>query len=219
MKRILNAAAGRLLEGTGTVLLILLTSPILLITAILVWATDRGPILYRQTRAGHHGTPFQLFKFRSMRVNNRPVGSFEEIQGSDPLVTPIGKFIRRSKIDELPQLFNVIRGEMAWVGPRPTVLEQVERYTEFQRRRLEVLPGLTGWAQVNGGAEIPWQDRIDLEVWYVQHQSFWLDLKILWMTISVILLGHKPNPIAIAEARRFAIKEQTAASDSQCVAR
>lgn len=122
------------------------------------------------------------------------------------MVTGIGRIIRRLKIDELPQLINVLRGEMSWIGPRPTVLEQVERYTVFQRRRLDVLPGMTGWAQVNGGAEISWPDRIILEVWYVEHRSFAIDLAILFKTLAVIACGHKPNRQAYEQALRYAQK-------------
>jgi lipopolysaccharide/colanic/teichoic acid biosynthesis glycosyltransferase len=197
----------RLVDVVGSVVLLGLTSPLFLVIALAVWATDFGPVFYRQTRAGLLGRPFELIKFRSMTVNNRPLDTPQEIADADPLVTTVGRFIRRFKVDELPQLINVLRGEMSWIGPRPTVLAQVEAYTSFQRRRLEILPGMTGWAQVNGGAEIPWEDRIILEVWYVDHRSLLLDLKIIARTITVILFGHKPNLKAIEQAHHFAEKE------------
>ena len=120
------------------------------------------------------------------------------------MVTPVGRWLRRFKIDELPQLFCVLRGDMALIGPRPTVLEQVKEYTTFQRRRLDVPPGMTGWAQVNGGIEISWPERILLDVWYVDHRSFWLDLRILWRTIGVILFGETPDSTSLQEAIGYA---------------
>jgi lipopolysaccharide/colanic/teichoic acid biosynthesis glycosyltransferase len=194
----------RIIELFGSVLLLVFSSPLLLVTALAIWATDFGPVFYWQTRAGKFGRPFQLLKFRSMRMNNRPLNSPEEVSKNDPLVTPIGRLIRRLKVDELPQLINVVRGDMSWIGPRPTVLEQVEMYTPFQRRRLEILPGMTGWAQVNGGAELSWAERIILEVWYVEHRSLLLDVKILWRTLGVIMRGHHPNPQAVEDAVSFA---------------
>jgi lipopolysaccharide/colanic/teichoic acid biosynthesis glycosyltransferase len=120
------------------------------------------------------------------------------------MVTPVGRWIRRFKIDELPQLLRVLRGDMTLIGPRPTVLEQVEEYTAFQRRRLHIPPGMTGWAQVNGGIEISWPERIMLDVWYVEHRSFWLDMKILWRTTAVVLFGEMPNPKSLEEAIAYA---------------
>jgi len=199
----LKDMARRFIEIAGSVILLVLSSPLFLITALAVWATDFGPVFYRQTRAGRFGRPFELIKFRSMQVNDRPLDRPEETGETDPLVTAVGRWIRRLKVDELPQLINVLRGEMSWIGPRPTLLEQVENYTPFQRRRLDILPGMTGWAQVNGGAEISWTERIILEVWYVEHRSLVVDMKILWGTLAVILRGHKPNRKAVDEALRF----------------
>jgi len=184
--------------------LLVLSSPVLLLSALAVFCTDCGPVLFRQTRAGQFGRPFELLKFRSMRVNDRPIDHPGEITENDPLVTTVGRLMRRFKVDELPQLMNVLRGDMSWIGPRPTVVAQVEKYTPFQRRRLEVLPGMTGWAQVNGGAEISWAERIILDAWYVEHRSFFLDMKILWRTIDVIVRGHRPDLPAMQEAIHFA---------------
>jgi len=200
----------RFIEVAGSAVLLVLTSPVFLLTAAGVWLTDFGPVFYRQTRAGIRGRPFELLKFRSMRLNDRPLDSPEEIAGGDPLVTFVGRIIRRLKVDELPQLINVLRGEMSWIGPRPTVLAQVEKYSPFQRRRLDILPGMTGWAQVNGGAEIPWSERIILEVWYVDNRSFLVDTKILWKTLAVILRGHIPNLQAVEQARSYAIQHPDA---------
>jgi lipopolysaccharide/colanic/teichoic acid biosynthesis glycosyltransferase len=196
----------RLIDVLGSVFLLVLLSPVLLITALAVWISDPGPVFFRQTRTGRGGRPFQMIKFRSMRLNNLPVDTPEEIgEGrGHPLVTSAGRWLRRLKLDELPQLLNVLRGEMTFVGPRPAVPEQVARYTAFQRRRLEIPPGLTGWAQVNGGAEISWPERIVLEVWYVDHRSLGLDLRILCRTAGVILFGHKANQSAFQEALIYA---------------
>ncbi len=206
----------RFIEAVGSVILLVLTLPVFLLTAAAVWLTDFGPVFYRQTRAGIHGRPFELLKFRSMCMNDRSLDSPNEISGADPLVTVVGRIIRRLKIDELPQLINVLRGEMSWIGPRPTVLAHVEKYSLFQRRRLEMLPGMTGWAQVNGGAEIPWSERIILEVWYVDHRSFLIDMKILWKTVTVILRGHKPNLQAVEQARCYAIQHPDIIQSDLC---
>jgi lipopolysaccharide/colanic/teichoic acid biosynthesis glycosyltransferase len=203
----------RIVEVAMSAFLLVLVSPLFLITALAVWGTDFGPIFYRQTRAGIFGRPFEMLKFRSMRVNNRPIDRPEEVGKCDPMLTPVGRLIRRLKVDELPQLINVLQGDMSWNGPRPTLLAQVEKYTPFQRRRLAVLPGMTGWAQVNGGAEISWTERIILDVWYVEHRSIFVDMKIIWKTLTVISHGHKPNVQAFEEALSFA-KQQPDAVES-----
>ena len=194
----------RLIDILASSVLLLLASPIFLVTALAIWLTDYGPVFYRQTRAGWRGCPFELLKLRSMRVNNLPAVALGQVGIEHPMVTPVGRWLRRFKIDELPQLFNVLRGEMTLIGPRPTVLEQVEEYTAFQRRRLDVPPGMTGWAQVNGGVEISWPERILLDVWYVDHRSLGLDLKILWRTAGVILFGEEPDSTSLQEAIGYA---------------
>ena len=196
----------RIAEVIGSAVLLVLVSPLFLFTALMVWATDHGPVFYRHERAGKHGRPFTLLKFRSMRVNDLPLDRPEEIKENDPIVTPVGRVIRRLKVDELPQLINILFGEMTWVGPRPTVLTQVEKYTPFQLRRLDALPGMTGWAQVNGGSEISWAERIVLDVWYLEHRSMLLDLIIIWRTAIVILFGNKPNMRALNKALELAKK-------------
>jgi lipopolysaccharide/colanic/teichoic acid biosynthesis glycosyltransferase len=194
----------RTLDVLGSSFLLILCSPLLLLTAFAVWATDQGPALYRQTRVGKDRRTFELLKFRSMRVNNLSLDRPGEVAQTDPLVTLVGRIIRRLKIDELPQLINVLRGDMSWIGPRPTILSQVEKYTAFQMRRLEILPGMTGWAQVNGGVEVSWPERIILDVWYIDHRSTWLDLRILATTVGVILFGHRQNRRAINQALHHA---------------
>ena len=167
-----------------------IASPVLLIAAIAIKVDSRGPVIYRAVRAGRDGEAFELFKLRTMHEGNDPVGVGTPVFAGDSRVTRAGAFLRRFSLDELPNLVNVIRGEMAIVGPRPTLVAQVELYSPQQRRRLEVKPGLTGWAQVNGRAQIPWEERIDLDVWYVEHRSPALDLKILARTARLLFTGH-----------------------------
>jgi lipopolysaccharide/colanic/teichoic acid biosynthesis glycosyltransferase len=166
-----------------------ISSPALLAAAIAIKCDSRGPVLYRQRRAGRHGASFEVVKLRTMHRGADPVGVGTPVLEGDPRVTRVGRLLRRLSLDELPNLVNVIRGEMAVVGPRPTLVAQVERYTSHQRRRLEVRPGLTGWAQVNGRAGIPWEERIELDVWYVEHRSPALDLRILARTVRLLLSG------------------------------
>jgi lipopolysaccharide/colanic/teichoic acid biosynthesis glycosyltransferase len=167
-----------------------ISSPALVVAAIAIKLDSRGPALYRQRRAGRHGAAFEVVKLRTMHRGADPVGVGTPVLEGDPRVTRVGRLLRRLSLDELPNLVNVIRGEMAIVGPRPTLEAQVERYTPRQRRRLEVRPGLTGWAQVNGRAGIPWEERIELDVWYVEHRSLALDLRILARTARLLLTGH-----------------------------
>jgi lipopolysaccharide/colanic/teichoic acid biosynthesis glycosyltransferase len=147
-------------------------------------------VVYRQPRAGKDGRRFEVLKLRTMRLGADPIGVGTPVLEGDPRVTRVGRYLRRFSLDEVLNLVNVLRGEMAIVGPRPTLEAQVELYTPRQRRRLEVKPGLTGWAQVNGRAGIPWQDRIELDVWYVDHRSPALDARILARTARLLLTGH-----------------------------
>lgn len=169
---------------------LLLASPVLLVAAIAIKLTSRGPVIYRQRRIGKDGAAFELYKLRTMQVGADPVGVGTPVLEGDPRVTAAGRVLRRFSLDELPNLVNVLRGDMAIVGPRPTLEAQVDLYTPRQRRRLEVKPGLTGWAQVNGRAGIPWEDRIELDVWYVDHRSLGLDVRILARTLRLLATGH-----------------------------
>jgi lipopolysaccharide/colanic/teichoic acid biosynthesis glycosyltransferase len=168
---------------------LLVSSPLLVVAALAIKLSSRGPVLYRSRRVGRHGIEFELLKLRTMHPGNDPVGVGTPVLGADPRVTGVGRFLRRFSLDELPNLVNVARGEMAIVGPRPTLGAQVEAYTAHQRRRLEVRPGLTGWAQINGRAGIPWEERIELDIWYVDHRSLGLDLRILARTTELLLTG------------------------------
>ena len=155
----------------GGALGLLVASPALALAALGIKLEDRGPILYRQRRVGLRGEEFELLKLRTMVVGAEPKGAGYAVDRGDPRITRVGRLLRRLSLDELPQLWNVVRGEMSLVGPRPTLRYQVERYTERQRRRLDVKPGITGWAQVHGRAALPWEERIELDVWYVEHRT------------------------------------------------
>jgi lipopolysaccharide/colanic/teichoic acid biosynthesis glycosyltransferase len=161
----------------------------LILAAVLIRLESRGPVLYRQRRVGRGGEPFELWKLRTMVPGAESMGDGIYVVQGDPRITRIGRRLRRFSLDELPNLVNVIRGEMAIVGPRPTVQAQVDRYTERQLRRLEVKPGITGWAQVNGRTSLPWPERIELDVWYVEHRSLWLDVRILAKTVRMLASG------------------------------
>ena len=150
---------------------------------------SRGPALYRQVRVGKDGADFELLKLRTMVQGAETQGAGYAVDRGDPRITPVGRVLRRLSLDELPQLWNVVRGEMSVVGPRPTLRYQVEQYTPRQLRRLEVKPGITGWAQVHGRAALPWAERIELDVWYVEHRSPWLDLTILLKTPLALFGG------------------------------
>jgi lipopolysaccharide/colanic/teichoic acid biosynthesis glycosyltransferase len=148
-----------------------------------------GPVIYRHRRVGRDGEFFELWKLRTMVQGAESLGAGLYIEDRDPRITRTGRLLRRFSLDELPNLVNVLRGELAIVGPRPTVQEQVDRYTEHQRRRLEVRPGITGWAQVNGRTTLSWPERIEMDVWYVDNRSLALDLKILARTVKLLASG------------------------------
>jgi lipopolysaccharide/colanic/teichoic acid biosynthesis glycosyltransferase len=182
--------ASRALDVTVAVVVLAIAAPLLVVVAVAIRLESRGPVLYRQRRVGRHGRPFDLWKLRTMVPKAEMMGAGVYVLEGDPRITRVGRLLRRFSLDELPNLVNVLRGEMAIVGPRPTVQEQVDRYTERQRRRLEVKPGITGWAQVNGRTSLPWPERIELDVWYVEHRSLWLDLRILAKTARMLATGH-----------------------------
>jgi lipopolysaccharide/colanic/teichoic acid biosynthesis glycosyltransferase len=168
---------------------LVLASPLLAVATIAIRLGSPGPAIYRQRRVGKGGREFDLLKLRTMVQGSDPVGIGTAIEAGDPRITRVGAPLRRLSLDELPNLVNVLRGEMAIVGPRPTIPAQVAAYSDRQRRRLEVKPGMTGWAQVNGRTSLPWDDRIELDVWYVEHRSLGLDLRILARTVALLLTG------------------------------
>ena len=179
----------RALDATVAALALLIAAPLMVAAMIAIRIESRAPAVYRQRRVGLRGEPFELLKLRTMVPGAEALGAGLAVNAGDPRITRVGALLRRWSLDELPNLVNVLRGEMAIVGPRPTIQAQVDQYTERQRRRLEVKPGITGWAQVNGRASLPWNERIDLDVWYVDHRSLWLDLRILARTGRMLLTG------------------------------
>lgn len=168
-----------------------LASPLLALAAVAIRLETRGPAIYRQLRVGRDGERFEMLKLRTMVTDSdpKPSQTWEPLRETDPRVTRVGAVLRRLSLDELPNLVNVLRGDMVIVGPRPTIEAQVAEYTPRQRRRLQVRPGITGWAQVNGRASLEWEQRIELDLWYVDHRSLSLDLRILARTVRLILTG------------------------------
>jgi lipopolysaccharide/colanic/teichoic acid biosynthesis glycosyltransferase len=181
----MNRVADMLVAGAGLVL----TSPILGLAALGTKLDGGGPVLYRQTRVGKGGEDFDVLKLRSMVVGAERLGAGYAVDQGDARITRVGRILRRTSIDELPQLWNVLRGDMSVIGPRPTLRYQVEQYDPQQRRRLDVRPGLTGWAQIHGRASLPWAERIELDVWYVDHRSPRVDLEILLRTPLALFRG------------------------------
>jgi lipopolysaccharide/colanic/teichoic acid biosynthesis glycosyltransferase len=182
----MNRAFDVLIAGA----LLVICSPLLIAAALAIRLESHGTAFYRQRRVGKDGVPFALWKLRTMVPGAEEMGAGIYVLEGDPRITRIGRLLRRLSLDELPNLVNVLKGDMALVGPRPTIREQVDRYTERQRRRLEVKPGITGWAQVNGRTSLPWPERIELDVWYVDHRSLLLDLRILARTAWLLARGH-----------------------------
>lgn len=178
-------------------LALLFLSPLMFLVAIAVYFRMGSPILFTQYRAGKYGKAFNVYKFRSMTEARDENGN---LLPDDKRVTHLGKFLRRAKLDETLQLWNICKGEMSFVGPRPTVPEQVKNYNEFQKLRLLVTPGLTGWAQVNGNIELTWNERIYLDVWYLKNWSLWLDFIILIKTIAVVIWGEHRNERTLKQA-------------------
>jgi lipopolysaccharide/colanic/teichoic acid biosynthesis glycosyltransferase len=179
----------RALDRLGALVLLVVTSPLLATACIAIRLESAGSPIYRQRRVGKDGAPFDLFKLRTMVSGAETMGAGLAVDEDDPRITRVGRFLRRFSLDELPNLLNVLRGEMSLVGPRPTVQEQVSQYTERQRRRLSVEPGITGWAQIKGRAALPWHERIELDLWYVENWSLRLDLRILLSTARLLLSG------------------------------
>jgi lipopolysaccharide/colanic/teichoic acid biosynthesis glycosyltransferase len=180
-----NRAADVAVAGVGLVV----AAPVLAAAAAAIKLEDGGPVLYRQQRVGLGGRDFELLKLRTMVVGAETLGAGFAVEAGDSRITRVGRVLRRLSLDELPQLWNVVRGDMSLIGPRPTLRYQVEEYTERQRRRLDVRPGITGWAQVQGRAALPWEERIELDVWYVEHRSWRLDLAILGRTPLALFRG------------------------------
>jgi len=174
----------RLMDLIVSGIALILLAPLIIVIALLVRYKLGSPVIFKQKRPGLHGKPFYLYKFRTMTEERDEKG---ELLPDHLRLTPFGQFLRKYSLDELPQLFNVLKGDISLVGPRPLLMEYLELYTPEQARRHEVKPGITGWAQVNGRNAISWEEKFELDVWYVDHQSFWLDLKILFLTVIKVL--------------------------------
>ena len=179
---------------------LILISPMLLLVVILVRIFHGKPVLFRQIRPGYHGKLFTVFKFRTMTEIRDGQGN---LLPDENRITSLGKFLRATSIDELPELFNVLRGEMSLVGPRPLLTQYLERYSPEQRRRHEALPGITGWAQVNGRNTLTWEDKFGYDVWYVDHQSLWLDIKIMAITFWKVIRREGISQEGHATAEEF----------------
>jgi lipopolysaccharide/colanic/teichoic acid biosynthesis glycosyltransferase len=179
----------RALDAAAAGLGLAAASPILAAAAVAIKLDDGGPVFYRQRRVGLNGEEFELVKLRTMEVGAERKGAGFAVNEGDPRITRAGRLLRRLSIDELPQLWNVVRGEMSVIGPRPTLRYQVDRYDERQLHRLDVKPGITGWAQIHGRASLPWADRIELDLWYVRHHDWKTDLLILLRTPLALFGG------------------------------
>jgi lipopolysaccharide/colanic/teichoic acid biosynthesis glycosyltransferase len=179
----------RLVDILVSALALALAAPLLALAALAIRVESRGRVIYRQRRVGKDGRPFDVLKLRTMVDGAEHIGAGLAVNAGDSRITRVGALLRRASLDELPNLVNVLRGDMSLIGPRPTLPAQVEQYTERQRRRLAVKPGLTGWAQVNGRAALPWPERIELDLYYIEHRSLALDLRILSRTPAMVFGG------------------------------
>lgn len=179
----------RLTDIVVSTLVLAVNAPVLAIAAIAIRLESPGPVIYRQPRSGLHGREFDVLKLRTMVDGAERIGAGLAVEENDARITRVGAFLRRSSLDEVPNLVNVLRGEMSLIGPRPTLPVQVAQYSERQRGRLQIKPGITGWAQVNGRTSLPWAQRIELDLYYIEHRSLALDLRILWRTVAIVLGG------------------------------
>jgi lipopolysaccharide/colanic/teichoic acid biosynthesis glycosyltransferase len=179
----------RTVDVVVSTLALAVSAPVLAFAALAIRLETRGPAIYRQRRSGLHGREFDVLKLRTMVDGAEHKGAGLAINENDARITRVGAFLRRTSVDELPNLVNVLRGDMSLIGPRPTLPVQVAQYTERQRGRLALKPGITGWAQVNGRASLPWSERIELDLYYIEHRSLALDARILWRTLAMVLGG------------------------------
>jgi lipopolysaccharide/colanic/teichoic acid biosynthesis glycosyltransferase len=190
MSPYLRSRRKRVLDLLVAGALAVISAPVVALAALLVRLESHGHPIYRQHRVGYRGHGFEVLKLRTMVSGAEHMGAGLAIDEGDNRITRVGAILRRTSIDELPNLVNVLRGEMSLVGPRPTLQVQVDQYTDRQRRRLDALPGLTGWAQVNGRASLPWPERIELDLWYLEHASLRLDLRIIVLSARMAVTGH-----------------------------
>ncbi|HEX4838107.1 MAG TPA: sugar transferase [Solirubrobacteraceae bacterium] len=179
----------RALDIVGGTLALIVAAPAIGAAMLAIRLESRGHPIYRQRRIGKDGRPFDLLKLRTMVDGAEGIGARLAVNENDPRITRVGALLRRTSLDELPNLLNVVRGDMSFIGPRPTIPVQVAQYTERQRGRLQIRPGITGWAQVNGRTALPWSERIELDLYYIENRSPALDLRILWRTVAIVLGG------------------------------
>jgi lipopolysaccharide/colanic/teichoic acid biosynthesis glycosyltransferase len=179
----------RALDVVVSALALAVSAPLLAVAAVAIRLESPGPVIYRQRRSGLHGGDFDVLKLRTMVDGAEHIGAGLAVNENDARITRVGALLRRTSLDELPNLVNVLRGDMSLIGPRPTLPVQVEQYSERQRGRLAIKPGITGWAQVNGRASLPWSERIELDLYYIEHRSLALDMRILWRTLAMVLGG------------------------------
>ncbi|CCJ34281.1 sugar transferase [Caloramator australicus] len=194
----------RLFDFLLSLILLIVLSPLFLIIAILIKLDSEGEVFFKQERAGLNGKPFMIYKFRTMVKNAEKIGDGYYTGENDPRITRIGRFLRKTSLDELPQLINILKGEMSIIGPRPTLMYQVEKYDDFQRKRLLMKPGVTGLAQVYGRNSLSWPERIKYDVYYVENWNLWMDIKIFFKTFLVVLKGEG----VYAEKEKFIIKDK-----------
>ena len=185
----ITAVIRRAVDVVVSALALALSAPVLALAALAIRLETPGPAIYRQRRSGLHAREFDVLKLRTMVDGAEHIGAGLRVDAGDARITRVGAFLRRTSLDELPNLVNVLRGDMSLIGPRPTLPVQVAQYTERQRGRLAVKPGITGWAQVNGRASLPWSQRIELDLYYIEHRSLALDTRILWRTLAMVLGG------------------------------
>jgi lipopolysaccharide/colanic/teichoic acid biosynthesis glycosyltransferase len=204
--------AKRIFDLALTVPGLVLISPLLLVLALLVRLVHGSPVLFRQQRPGYLGKPFYIYKFRTMTNQRNAQGS---LLPDEQRLTRLGRFLRATSLDELPELLNVLRGEMSLVGPRPLLMQYLERYSPEQARRHHALPGITGWAQVNGRNALTWQDKFRLDVWYVDNWSLGLDFKILWLTFTKVLKREGINQPGHATAEEFGAPSEAHGNEPQ----
>ena len=211
----------RLFDIILSLIILVVLAPIFVVIALLIKIDSKGPVLFKQERIGLHGKVFKIYKFRTMCVNAEHTGSGVYSGKSDPRVTRVGRILRATSADELVQAINILRGDMSFVGPRPPLTYHpwsYDEYTEEQKRMFDVRPGITGWAQINGRKAVEWNRRIELNVWYVEHISFWLDLKICFRTV-VKVAANEDNENTEATVRQETLQVQTTVAERESVHR
>ncbi len=204
----------RFFDLTISILALIVLSPLFLVVAVAIKATSKGPAIFKQVRLGKNGRTFKMYKFRSMCLNAENIGTGQYSFKNDPRVTKVGRFIRATSIDELPQLVNIIKGDMSLIGFRPTLTYHpwpFDKYTDEQKKMFRLRPGLTGWAQIHGRKDVLWEDRIAMNVWYSENVSFWLDVKIFFITIKKVLKNEDNNDTDISS--KITINDEQPHSD------